>query len=215
MENNVESHNTFVRINMWDGWDKIRSVYETQRPGEWTEELRIETSRFLTLKVISEDTECNLSPSIAIDGVWHVALSMPKLYINLCYTASKKPMIIDHDPAHAFDDEEIKQSRYNHTCNLYEETFGESPFSRGWPKPESEKIKVLLKTIMGTTISIKVSPDATVEEFKDIIANRLECPPCNIRLIYAGKQLMDYETLANHRIREMSTVHQVLRLSGC
>ena len=55
----------------------------------------------------------------------------------------------------------------------------------------------------------------TIEEFKAMIFDKLGSPICNIRLIFAGKQLENERTFKDYKIPKESTIHQVLRLAGC
>jgi hypothetical protein len=75
-------------------------------------------------------------------------------------------------------------------------------------------MKVHTKTLTGITISIDAEPSDTIWDFKHRLSEKAETPIDQIRLIFAGKQLEDGNTLQHYNIQEDSTLHWVLRLRG-
>jgi hypothetical protein len=72
-----------------------------------------------------------------------------------------------------------------------------------------------IKTLTGKTISLyNIAPNATIEELKGVVEKREGIPVPQQRLIYAGKQLENFLTVAAYNIQTESTIHLVLALRG-
>ena len=73
--------------------------------------------------------------------------------------------------------------------------------------------KIIIKTLTGKTITCTLTKKSdTILILKEEIRDREGIPTQQIRLIYAGKQLEDYRTLADYNIKSGATLHIVLRL---
>ena len=59
-------------------------------------------------------------------------------------------------------------------------------------------MQIFVKTLTGATITLDVEPMDTVESMKDKIYYKEGIPTDQQRLIYAGKQLEDNETIASY-----------------
>ena len=73
---------------------------------------------------------------------------------------------------------------------------------------------IFVRTLIGATITLTASPSDSVYRVKEMIQEEERIPADQLRLVWAGKQLVDGQKLADYNIPNESTFHLVLRLRG-
>ena len=85
-------------------------------------------------------------------------------------------------------------------------------------KPLPGSVGPIIKTLTGKTISLQGQclPDTTFAEMKQMIQDKEGIPPEDQRIIFAGRQCEDWQTIGGDGINAEtnSTFHLVLRLPG-
>ena len=85
---------------------------------------------------------------------------------------------------------------------------------------EVEKDKcypVYVKTLLGKTVTLTVDDNTDGADLKQMIYDKEGIPPDQQRLIFAGRQFRDDETLTERSppVSSGVTMHLVLKLGGC
>lgn len=78
------------------------------------------------------------------------------------------------------------------------------------PQGDVKKISVTVKTPKEKEV-VEVAENASVKEFKDIVAPKFNSEPDQLCLIFAGKIMKDGDTLTQHNIKDGLTIHLVIR----
>lgn len=105
----------------------------------------IEFVKFLRLKAAAEDYDgTKLSPSDAMDEIWHCAMLLPVAYSALCGTIAPGRLFDHVVPA----EESGRDARRAATWAAYTEAFG-SPQGPYWRDLEPAFIGIVLKTLAG------------------------------------------------------------------
>ncbi len=79
---------------------------------------------------------------------------------------------------------------------------------------KKEEFQLFVKTLTGSTIVLRAHASLSVQELKKKIEEIEHIPIDQQRLVFAGKQLEDDNTLDHYRIKCEMTLHLVLRLRG-
>jgi hypothetical protein len=168
-----------------------------------------------------------LSPGSIIDKVWHEHILDLEDYLYICNKLAGR--ILYHYPEHSFKaDRKERWTRQSTTHNHYIKRYGKyndltKIYWNDWtPGKIYQKYLVnphwqlFVKDLDGFTITFIFNEDTTVEELKFMISEYNGLSPCEQRLIFAGRQLEDGNSLFKHyKIQKESTIHLVLRLAGC
>ena len=75
------------------------------------------------------------------------------------------------------------------------------------PKP----FKVRVKLLSGEVFEFDVQPTMKVHQFKLHISSKVSVPVDRMRIVFAGKQLKDEDTLGQHISESGLTVHLIAR----
>ena len=80
---------------------------------------------------------------------------------------------------------------------------------------DNKPFEVLVRTLTGNTITIKVKCATTDGRLKEMIQDREGIPPDQQRLICYGWQLEDARTMLDYGVESGAVISLVIRLRGC
>lgn len=173
-----------------------------------------------------------LSPTDNMDALWHAHILDTRAYKDCCEALMGPGGFMHHDP-HADKDLAVRAARRAVFKSFWNQAFDEPP-KEGWGLDPSaccdyvkrmkkrkrrrvsdDAFQIYVKTLTGRSIAMDVDDDTEVEDVKLALHDKGEAPPEQQRLIFAGKQLDDGRTMRDCKVIKGSTLHLVLRLSGC
>ncbi|KAL7057124.1 hypothetical protein AAHC03_025630 [Spirometra sp. Aus1] len=75
-------------------------------------------------------------------------------------------------------------------------------------------MQIFVRLLAGKTIKLDVEPSNKISEIKEMVNGREGIPAKEQRLIFAGRELKDDDTLLKCKVEKESTLHMLLRLKG-
>jgi hypothetical protein len=188
-----------------------------------------EYGRFLLLKVLEKDTldikTIRLSPSAAVDEVWHYHMLHPRHYAAMCQEFCGH--IIDHDPDTAADSNKDERDITTHrTYALY---FGDAPPVAFWgsvlavkrmreevkEEKDAQSFTITVRKLTGETDSFEVNQKTTVKELNHDISERWDTPVDDQRLLHGGQRLDDLKTMYCYNVKPGESIDLLMRQCGC
>jgi hypothetical protein len=171
-----------------------------------------------------------LSPGSVIDQIWHEHILDLEDYINTCIMLAGK--ILYHYPENSFSPVSNERDvRWKKTISVYREKYGNmnNMVSIYWNQHVTGEIfqkyitaeprwHLYVKEIGGKTSTLPFTEDTTFLELQLMIYDYTKVTPCQQRIISGGIQLGGDDDMYLHRdldVQDGSTLHLVLRLSGC
>jgi len=181
-----------------------------------------EYRNFMHAKVDTQDFDAiKLSPAPMIDTVWHAHVLMSKDYIPFCNSICGQ--YIHHDPFGEFDKSE-KSVRYqrtiewlhiNHNYGLNNDIWYSDESREHFFVTSKDSFQIFAKSHNGKTFAFRVNTDTKIWMLKVKLYYKTQICPDSMRLIFAGKCLDNSKTFGEYNIDVDTTLHLVLRLSGC
>jgi len=186
-----------------------------------------------------------LSASVEVDQLWHTHLLFTENYqMFMKYIKIIHPLVdfLHHSPKSSLDFEGAKCGRRQATVTAYKKLFGREC---SWMKDDVQSVQddmntegepcvqdefkneemgpgddfhILIKDLRGRQTPLNLGSSwqlTTIHEVKNAIQSVFGMPPNQQRLVFAGRQLSDMQTLAYYNVEKHSTLHVIQKLSGC
>ncbi|KAK8777016.1 hypothetical protein V5799_029638 [Amblyomma americanum] len=77
-----------------------------------------------------------------------------------------------------------------------------------------DQVAINVRFSADLVVPLRVARDATVKELKESLAKQLSLPVDEIRMIFAGKELLDQIPIKDYDVEEQTTLHAVRVASG-
>ncbi|EPE26360.1 Ubiquitin-like protein [Glarea lozoyensis ATCC 20868] len=194
--------------------NQITTLYKIT-PARGVEEFR----RFISLKIFTSDSDARiLSPTSAMDTLWHAAILDTYFYAEL---QTALGCLLHHRPFKSSKEEiDARATRLRAMKSLYKAFFLEEPLEYEEPKAELASVKLKQTTVSikvvslnGTSENFTIQPWASLEFLKKAVATRLGTEPDRIRLFYIGRQFFSSPNLGPWE--EGQLIHCVPEIRGC
>lgn len=167
--------------------------------------------QFLELKMIVEDWNAEiLSPSPLLDQIWHLHILDTRSYetdcrdifdVNVRFDAPGRVFqFIHHAPDGAHDGHSAQRLKNTHLA--YKVRHFRDASALFWSAEAVPKFSLGSGTI--NTVPLI-----------DAIAHKTGYPPCQIKLIHAGREMDLTRSLEHYNISDGNEIFLILRLSGC
>lgn len=208
-------------------------------------DIQHEYMKFLVLKCKYDDydTPFILSPSGVIDQIWHTHILKTKNYSDMCFKAFGKFFHHDPDSIHYKKEERyertlnayrdvFREDPPRHIWHSTEEMLKKeketeekkakhkvevnNAVEKYYKEKNDKDVKnIFIKSLSGKNTIFNFHLDANIGYIKKVYEAIEGIPACQLRLLWAGKELDEELTLNDYEIKNEATLHILMRLIGC
>jgi hypothetical protein len=179
-----------------------------------------ELFRLLCCKAKSPTLQLSFPPRL--DSAWHQLILNTEDYASVCASIGKT---IHHSTKTTFD-----LAKCERLIKLYKEAYPEASHTCEWwefdrdekravkrerDEAESDVYSIFLKSPHGNSMPVVVSPETRVETLKRTWQKVKGIEPCFQRMVFAGRELTDWQTLGDENIKSESTIYVISGIRGC